>query len=108
MLAVPLEDSLYQLAGRYIDREIVFGIRPENITNRPKARGGAPLSMTVEVAEPMGGESLISLRSGTGNLVARIRGEHLFRLNERVTIQINMDKVTLFDPNTEEAIRQAN
>lgn len=108
LLAVPLEGSLHQLASRYIDREIVFGIRPENITNRPKARAGVPIQMTVEVAEPMGGESLISLRSGTGHLVARIRGEHLFRLNERVTIQINMEKVTLFDPETEEAIRQAN
>src|ERR1700747_1261272 len=32
MLAVPLEDALHQLASEYIDREIVFGIRPENIT----------------------------------------------------------------------------
>ena len=39
-------------------------------------------------------------------IVARIRGEHLFRFNERVTIQINMEKLTLFDPDTEEAIRQ--
>jgi multiple sugar transport system ATP-binding protein len=108
LLAVPLEGSLHQLASPYIDREVVFGIRPENITNRPKAGTGVPIQMTVEVAEPMGGESLISLRSGTGHLVARIRGEHLFRLNERVTIQINMEKVTLFDPETEEAIRHAN
>jgi multiple sugar transport system ATP-binding protein len=107
VLAVPLTGPLQQLATRYVDREIVFGVRPENITNRPKAGAGPPIPMTVEVAEPMGGESLVSLRSGTGNLVARIRGEHLFRLNERVTIQINLEKVTLFDPNTEEAIRQA-
>jgi multiple sugar transport system ATP-binding protein len=105
LLAVPLEGALHQLASGYIDRDIVFGIRPENITNRPKARAGVPIQMTVEVAEPMGGESLISLKSGTGHLVARIRGEHLFRLNERVTIQINLEKVTLFDPETEEAIR---
>src|ERR1700749_164980 len=108
VLALPLEGSLHQLASRDIDREIVFGIRPENITNRPKAGAGASIPMRVEVAEPLGGESLISLRSGTGNLVARIRGEHLFLSNERVTIQINMEKVTLFDPNTEEAIRRAN
>jgi multiple sugar transport system ATP-binding protein len=108
MLAVPLEGSFRQLASRYIDREIVFGVRPENITNRLKTGAGVPIPMTVEVAEPMGGESLISLKSGTGNLVARIRGEHLFRFNERVTIQINMEKVTLFDPDTEEAIRQPN
>ena len=105
MLAVPLQGSLHNLASRYVDKEIVFGIRPENITNQPREGAGKPIPMTVEIAEPMGGESLVYLKSGTGNLIARIRGEHLFHLNEKVTIQINMDKATLFDPDTQEAIR---
>ena len=105
ILAIPFQGSVHNLASRYIDREIVFGIRPENITNQPKRGAGSVIQMTVESAEPMGGESLVYLKSGTGNLIARIRGEHLFRVNERVAIQVNMDKVTLFDPDTEEAVR---
>jgi multiple sugar transport system ATP-binding protein len=105
ILVIALQGSLHNLASRYIDREVVFGIRPENITNRPKEDAGKTIPMTVEMAEPMGGESLVYLKSGTGHLIARIRGEHLFHLNEKVTIQINLDRVTLFDPDTEEAIR---
>jgi multiple sugar transport system ATP-binding protein len=105
VLLIPLHGSLHNLASRYIDKEIVVGVRPENITNQPKQGLGKPISMTVELAEPMGGESLVHLKSGTGNLTARIRGEHLFQADEKVTIQINLDKVTLFDPATEEAVR---
>jgi len=105
ILVIPFQGSLHNLASRYIDKEIVFGIRAENITNVPKPGAGTSIPMTVAIAEPMGGESLVYFKSGTGNLLARIRGEHLFQLNEEVAIQINMDKVTLFDPDTEKAIR---
>jgi len=54
--------------------------------------------MTVEIAEPMGSESLVYLKSGTGSVIARIHGEHLFHTNEQVTVQLNLDKVALFDP----------
>jgi hypothetical protein len=38
-------------------------------------------------------------------MIARIHGEHLFQLNEQVTVQLNLDKVALFDPETEQVIR---
>jgi hypothetical protein len=38
-------------------------------------------------------------------LIARIHGEHLFHTNDQMTIQLNLDKVTLFDPGTEQIIR---
>jgi multiple sugar transport system ATP-binding protein len=53
----------------------------------------------------MGSESLVYLRAGGGNLIARIHGEHLFHLGEQVTVQLNMDKVNLFDSATENVIR---
>jgi len=53
----------------------------------------------------MGSESLVYLKSGTGNMIARIHGEHLFHLGEQVTVQINLDKVSLFDAATENVIR---
>jgi ABC-type sugar transport system ATPase subunit len=53
----------------------------------------------------MGSESLVYLKAGTGNLIARIHGEHLFHLGEQVTVQLNMDKVNLFDTATEDVIR---
>jgi len=49
--------------------------------------------------------SLVYLKAGTGNLIARIHGEHLYHLGEPVTVQLNLDKVHPFDPQTEKVIR---
>jgi hypothetical protein len=38
-------------------------------------------------------------------LIARIHGEHLFHLGERVTVQLDLEKVCLFDVETEKVIR---
>jgi multiple sugar transport system ATP-binding protein len=104
-LTFPLKGPLQTFASKYIDKQIVFGIRPENISNEPKEGSSTPVAMAVEIAEPMGSESLVYLKSGTGYMIARIHGEHLFQSNEQITVQLNLDKVTLFDPETEQVIR---
>jgi len=103
-LTFPLKGPLQTIASKYIDKEVVFGIRPENITNEHKEGSSTPVTMTVEIAEPMGSESLVYLKSGTGYMIARIHGEHLFHPNEQVTVQLNLEKVALFDPETEQVI----
>jgi multiple sugar transport system ATP-binding protein len=105
VLALPLKGPLQAIASKYVDKEIVFGIRPENISIDPKDGSSTPVTMTVEISEPMGSESLVYLKSGTGYLIARIHGEHLFHVNDQLTIQLNLDKATLFDPQTEQVIR---
>jgi multiple sugar transport system ATP-binding protein len=103
-LTFPLKEPLRGLASKYVDKEIVFGIRPENISNVPKEGSSTPVTLAVEIAEPMGSESLVYLKSGTGYMIARIQGEHLFQLNEQVTVQLDLSKVVLFDPESEQVL----
>ena len=86
-------------------RSYITGIRPEHITNEPKEGSSLPITLTVDIAEPMGSESLVYLKAGSGNLIARIHGEHLFHLGEQVTVQLDLEKVSLFDAETEKVIR---
>src|SRR5246127_4773221 len=104
-LVVPLKGGLEQLASKYVDKDIVFGIRPENISESPKAGPSIPLTSTVDVAEPMGSESIVYLKVGSGYLIARIQGEHLYHLGQKLTVHLGADKVTLFDPETQKVIR---
>jgi multiple sugar transport system ATP-binding protein len=105
-LTIPLQGRIESVAGKYVDKDIVFGIRPEHLTDEAGKEGAhAPVTSTVEIAEPMGSESLVYLKAGTGNLIARIHGEHLFHLGEQVTVQLNLDKANLFDAATENVIR---
>jgi len=104
-LTFPLEGSLQTIASNYVDKDIIFGIRPENISNELKEGSSTPINLTVDIAEPMGSESIVYMKVGTGNLIARIPGEHVYHLGEQVTVQLDLDKVTLFDPETEQVIR---
>jgi multiple sugar transport system ATP-binding protein len=104
-LSFPLEGRLQPLASRYVGKEVVFGIRPEHISNEPKEGSSTPVTLDVDIAEPMGSESLVYLKAGSGNVIARIQGEHVFHMGEPVTVQLNLDKVSLFNPETEEVIR---
>jgi hypothetical protein len=53
----------------------------------------------------MGSESLVYLKAGSGSLIARIQGDHIFHLGEDVTAYFDMEKVTLFDPKTENVLQ---
>jgi len=106
-LTFPLEGSLQTIASKYVDKDIIFGIRPENISSELKEGSSTPISLTVDIAEPMGSESIVYMKVGNGNLIARIPGEHVYHLGEQVTVQLDLDKVTLFDPETEQVIRES-
>jgi multiple sugar transport system ATP-binding protein len=104
-LSLPLQGRLEPLAAKYVDKDVVFGIRPEHISNEPKEGSNTPVTMTVDISEPMGSESLVYMKAGTGNLIARIHGENLYHQGDKVTVQLNLDKVSLFDAQTENVIR---
>src|ERR1700724_2891187 len=83
-LVFPLKGNVESLGSKYIDKDVVFGIRPEHLSNEIKDGAAAPITSTVEIAEPMGSERLVYLKDGRGNLIARIHGDNLFHLGEQV------------------------
>jgi multiple sugar transport system ATP-binding protein len=105
VLSIPLRGRLENLASRYIGKNVIFGIRPEHLSDNVKDQSHMPIASTVEIAEPMGSESLVYLKAGIGNLIARIPGEHHYHLGEKLTVQLNLDKAHLFDAESENIIR---
>jgi multiple sugar transport system ATP-binding protein len=105
VLSIPLRGRLENLASRYLGKNVIFGIRPEHLSDNVKDQSHVPIASTVEIAEPMGSESLVYLKAGTGNLIARIPGEHLYHLGEALTVQLKLEKAHLFDAETENVIR---
>ena len=73
-------------------------------SNERTGSSGAAAILIVETSEPMGSESLVYLKAGSISLIARIQGDHIFHLGEKLTVQVDLDKVTFFDPSTEKVI----
>jgi multiple sugar transport system ATP-binding protein len=102
---VTLDRKSYQ---NYVDKPVVMGIRPEDVYNPafvPPGIHSAPIEAKVDVTELMGNEISLYLLAGQDNIVARVDPRTEFRMGDKVQVAFNMDKVHLFDPDTEKAIR---
>lgn len=92
---------------KYVDRAMVFGIRPEDIHNPafvPSNIHAENVNAKVDVTELMGNEIFLWLISGPNTFVARVDPRTRFHIDDSVQISFNMDNFHIFDPETEEAI----
>lgn len=92
----------------YVDKKVVFGIRPEDVKNpqfMPPNIHGEKMSAKVDVIELMGNEIYLYLVSGGNSFVARVDPRTSFKAGEDVQVALNMDNFHIFDTETEQAIR---
>jgi len=104
-ISIPIKGPLESLVSKYVDKPIVLGVRPEHITEESKNGSHVPLTSAVDIAEPMGSESLVYMKAGGGNFIAKIHGEKLFHQGQPLTVYVDTGKILLFDPETEAVIR---
>ena len=86
---------------RFDGKEVIFGIRPEDIHNPdfvPSGIHAEPVPAKVDVTELMGNEIFLYLVSGKHNYVARVDPRTRFTLGEDVQVVFNMDNFHIFDP----------
>ena len=102
---VLLERNLPEKASDFLDREVVFGIRPENITDEPPgAETSDVVEVKVEMCEPMGAETHLYLDTGAHSFTARLRSGRQHEMDQKIQVYFTRGKVHLFDPETETAI----
>ncbi len=88
------------------DREVLLGVRPEDIRTQPPSDGSpsAPVDAVVEVVEFMGDEQFVNLRVAGSSLVARLEPDVEVKPDDRRTFYVNLAKARPFDPKTEKAL----
>ena len=92
---------------KYVDKKVVFGIRPENIEDAafvPEGQEDSTFVANVEVVEPMGAEIFAYLSLGDQSIVARLDPSSTVQDGQQHRVHFQMDKMYLFDPETEMAV----
>ncbi|HEY0198649.1 MAG TPA: sn-glycerol-3-phosphate ABC transporter ATP-binding protein UgpC [Rhodanobacter sp.] len=79
----------------WLDREVVLGIRPEDLQPADAAR--AVLRAQVEVVEPVGNEIFLNLRHGMQALVSRISPRTLPEPGSSMPMGLATERLHLFD-----------
>jgi multiple sugar transport system ATP-binding protein len=109
-LCVPLSSEMSHRLSSYTNRSAIAGIRPEdiNLAENPESKIQNPKSSCfraqVDVVEPMGSETVVYLRIGTNNLVAKLTTPQYPKPGDSVEFAVNPARLYLFDPETEAAI----
>jgi multiple sugar transport system ATP-binding protein len=92
----------------YIDKPVVFGIRPEDIYDpkfTPPGIDPQPVDAKIDVTELMGNEIFVYMNAGEHSFVARVDPRTNFRMGESAQVAFNMYNMHVFDKDTEQAIR---
>ncbi len=91
----------------YVDKEIVMGVRPENIHDEEMFLSAAKtgvIDANVEITEMMGAETFLYLNCEGIPLTARVDPRSTARPQDTIKVAIDPNKVHIFDKETEKTI----
>ena len=93
----------------YIGKEVVMGIRPENINDDPEYVANKPdgiISASVEVTELMGSETYLYLKTSgkDDNIIARVDPHTASKQGAQVKVAFDLNRLHFFDKDTEVSI----
>ena len=105
---IKLSPKLAAAAKPFNGKEMILGVRPEDVEADPEAvrqSNGYHMDARVDVVEPLGSEIYLYLSVGENQLTARVDPTLRFRPDDQITLAVNTERVHLFDPVTEKAVR---
>ena len=89
----------------YIGKEVVMGIRPEDIhAETAFLTGKSSIDAHVDLAEMMGSEIYLYLTSNGQKLIARIPSRFDMKAEDHVTLALDTEKIHIFDKDTQKII----
>lgn len=93
----------------YVGKRVVFGIRPEDLTDARithdlDVKPDNSFEAEVEVVEPMGSEIYLYLAVDEHEMIARVDAESDAQVGDKIKLGVYTKKMHIFDNETEESI----
>ena len=88
----------------YVEKDIILGIRPEDIHDENVVANTYPdakLKLVVEVSELLGAETLIHVTISGQPIVAKVNARVDVHMRDEIELTFDMNKCHFFDPNTD-------
>ncbi|MCM8709517.1 sn-glycerol-3-phosphate ABC transporter ATP-binding protein UgpC [Clostridium sp. SYSU_GA19001] len=106
-VTLPAEKGAVVKKEGYVGKEVIMGIRPENIDDNEEFIAKHPNSVVtaaVEVTELMGAETYIYLSKGKSNITARVNGSSKAKAGDKLKIALDETRIHVFDKETEKTV----
>ena len=106
-IQVKLVEDMHPKLTPYIGKEVILGIRSEDIYDKLFVSQAPPeniVKVNCEVVEPMGSEVYLYLNTGKHTFIARVGAHDRPQVNQDIDVVFDMSKVHFFDKDSEETI----
>ena len=100
---LPAEKAKKLVDGGYVGKTVIMGVRPEHLNDDPEvvAKSNSVLDAKIEVYELLGAEVFLYFTINGSNMTARVNPKTEARTGSEVKFAIDVDKVHVFDKETE-------
>ena len=107
-IPLPEEKAKPLIDGEWDGRSVILGIRPEDIFEKKESfafgNQGFDFQVTCDVYELLGAEVFLYFELGSSAVTARVESDTRVRPGDKLTVSFDIDKIHIFDKDTEEAI----
>ncbi len=101
-LAIPKEQA--EIIKDYVGKQIVFGIRPEDLDYLEEEKPGLTIKANAGVIEPLGAEIHVYVNTEKHQMIARVNPNVQLEVGKEVYLFPHFEKAVFFDMETELAI----
>jgi multiple sugar transport system ATP-binding protein len=102
---IALDGNLTNIMRPFLGKDVLVGIRPEDMVVTDKPAEGQTLTARVEVVEPLGAEILLYVSTKQHeSIIVRIPPHHEFKVGGSATLRPALEKIHFFDIETESAV----
>jgi multiple sugar transport system ATP-binding protein len=100
----PLTSEWKKILAAYEGREVVLGIRPEDLHVDEvtcEAHPERSIAYNVDISELLGHESVLHGTFGTQKIVAKVSERANIKHHQKIALNMDFDKICFFDKDTE-------
>jgi multiple sugar transport system ATP-binding protein len=105
---ITLPEDLAAKAKSAAADNFIFGVRPEDITKKgagePSARKSESVEARINVVETLGKETYLDITVGSDTITAIVSPSTRVRPDEKIELEMNLDKIHLFNKDGGEAL----
>jgi multiple sugar transport system ATP-binding protein len=103
--SLALDGNLVNVMRPYLGKDVLIGMRPEDMVVTDKPAEGQTLTARVEVVEPLGAEILLYVSTKQHeSIIVRVLPHYVFHVGDTATFKPAIEKIHFFDLETENAI----
>ena len=103
-IAVPEEKVELLKVNKFLNKEVILGIRPEFLFDNKADKerlSDSIVKLKVDVAELLGAETNIYAKVGESDIVAKVNARDDLHIGDDIELAFDLEKVHFFDPETE-------